>query len=179
MSDDATPPVRKLTLKAKEVTPTDTPVRAGDGTAISVRLIHRVNVLAKERGATLGAAHPIADQAPDSGSAGEPSPFAPKDFERTNAPAAAGDGTEISTHQILKDNRTAAEQHEPELVALPTRRSKRMRDFIMLEAIAVGFMGCVLLALPKSEAVLLLFLSLLGIFTGVLAWIIFGVMDDY
>ena len=43
MADDATPPVRKLVLKPKEITPTDQVSRLGDGTEISIRLMHKQN----------------------------------------------------------------------------------------------------------------------------------------
>ena len=47
--DDEKPDTRHLVLKPKEVVPTDPPSRPGDGTAISVQLIHRQNRLAEEK----------------------------------------------------------------------------------------------------------------------------------
>jgi hypothetical protein len=47
--DDELPPKRRLSLKPREVEPVDKVARAGDGTAISVKLIHRENQLAAER----------------------------------------------------------------------------------------------------------------------------------
>ena len=49
MPDDDIPSVRKLVLKPREVTRTDAVARPGDGTEISVPLIHRQNRIAEQR----------------------------------------------------------------------------------------------------------------------------------
>ena len=180
MPDDETPPVRKLVLKPKEIVPTDTPARLGDGTAISVRLIHRHNEIAEQRSEARGAAHAPPGAIPDTGTAAEASPFKRKDIDLTDAPSKAGDGTEISAGLILKANRLAQARHEPELIAMPPhRRSRCMRDDIILESVGVALLGSLVFAIPNSIQVLLLGLCLMGIYSGVLAWIMFGVMDAY
>jgi hypothetical protein len=127
----------------------------------------------------MGAAHASPGATPDTDAAAEASPFKRKDIDLTDPSAKAGDGTEISAGLILKENLLAQARHEPELIAMPPpRRSRRRRDFILLEAVGLGLVGGLIYALP-TVPVLLLGLCLMGIYTGVLAWIIFGVMDAY
>ena len=119
MPDDEDPPVRRFALKPKEITPTETAARPGDGTAISVELIHRQNRIAGER---LG----------------------------------------------------------PEIIALPAkRRSKRTRDFILLVTVAGGLAGALVLQLPRTPGTLVMWLVLVIVAAMLLAWVMFGVMDDY
>ena len=49
--EDEKPDTRHLVLKPKEIELTEERSRPGDGTAISVQLIHRQNVLAEEKAA--------------------------------------------------------------------------------------------------------------------------------
>jgi hypothetical protein len=178
MPDDETPPVRKLVLKAKDITPTDSAARVGDGTAISVRLMHKVNELAERESGGRGTANP--DMETPAAPPEAPSPFARRDVDLTDAPTQTADGTAISASLILKQNRIAEERHAPELIALPTRRrSKRMLDFLLLEAVGSLLDGGLVLALPTTIGSLVLGLFLFVFFTAMLAWIIFGVMDDY
>lgn len=180
MPDDETPPVRKLVLRHKEITPTDTPARLGDGTAISVRLIHQQNEVAARRNESRGSAHAPLGSTPESAVPVEAPRFKRKDIELTNPSSKAGDGTEISAGLILQANRLAHAKHEPELIPMPSRRrSRRMRDYIFLEAVAVALLGSFVYVMPRSMNFLLLGLCLLAIYSGVLAWILFGVMDDY
>jgi hypothetical protein len=180
MPDDETPPVRKLVLKAKDITPTDSAARVGDGTAISVRLMHKVNELAEGGSGLRGTANPeLGAPAAPPGTA-SPSPFARKDIDLTDAPAQAADGTAISASLILKQNRMAEERHAPELIAMPPRRrSKRARDFILMEALALLLVAALVLALPTTAGSFIFGLFLFVFVSATLAWIIFGVMDDY
>ncbi|HMD61716.1 MAG TPA: hypothetical protein VKG78_09800, partial [Opitutaceae bacterium] len=134
MTDDEKPPARRFVLKPMEVVPTDTPARPGDGTAISIPLMHRQNEIAELR-SSLGRRD---DSAPDPGGAQRGSPFlAPREITPTDPRACPGDGTAISVELILKGNRIAAGTREPEAIALPRRKvSRRTRDFALLMALA-------------------------------------------
>jgi len=180
MPDDDNPPGRRFALRSKEITRTDAPARPGDGTAISVELIHEQNRLAEERRrlGLRGAGAPGAQGEPEP--ARGPGPPAPKEIDPTEAPARTGDGTAISVELIHRQNRLADERRGPELVALPRRRvSKRTRDFFVLALLAVPVVGALLLMLPRSPAALAIGLGLVGMVVAVLAWVMFGVMDDY
>ena len=53
--DDELPPVRRLALKPKEIFPTEERSLPGDGTALSVELMHRMNQDAEARAASMQA----------------------------------------------------------------------------------------------------------------------------
>jgi hypothetical protein len=177
--DDEDPPVRRFKLKTREVEPVDKVARPGDGTAISVRLIHLQNNLAAEQPAQLAGS---ADrQAPTSGATEGPSSiFKQKEFVRVDPPAAAGDENAISVEQILLKNRAAAHERESELIAMPARRrSRRHRDFLVVVSVAAISAGIV--AVVFRESMEIVGLALLGIvfLTAILAWVIYGIMDRY
>src|SRR5271165_1346876 len=167
-------------LAPKEITPTETAARPGDGTAISVALIHRQNRIAEERrslGTRLGGPQPP----PGAGEAArEPHALAPKEITPTEAAARPGDGTAISVALIHRQNRIAEEMRGPEAVALPRRRtSRRTRDFIFLVVLAGIVVAAFMLQLPRTPGTLLIGFFLVAYAAGLLAWIMFGVMDDY
>jgi|GEM_PF-931730 len=180
MPDDDKPSGRRLVLKPREITPTETAARPGDGTAISVALIHRQNRIAEERrslGTRLGGPQPP----PGAGEAArEPHALAPKEITPTEAAARPGDGTAISVALIHRQNRIAEEMRGPEAVALPRRRtSRRTRDFIFLVVLAGIVVAAFMLQLPRTPGTLLIGFFLVAYAAGLLAWIMFGVMDDY
>ena len=105
--DDENPPVRRFQLKTKEVEPVDKVARPGDGTAISVRLMHLQNNLA--------AGKPLQSPSDPDGpplaaqdAQGAPPIFRQKDFVAIDPPAAADDENAISVQAILLRNRAAA-----------------------------------------------------------------------
>jgi len=177
MPDEERPPGRRLTLKPKEIEKTETAARPGDGTAISVALMHRQNQIAEAR-KSLGRRDGGPPPAP--GAPGGSAPLAPKQVEPTEVAARPGDGTAISVALIHRQNRLAEERRGPQLVALPRRRmSKRTRDFWFLVMLAGLVVGVFLTQLPWTRATLVLGLVLVGFAAGMLAWVMFGVMDDY
>jgi hypothetical protein len=181
MPDDENPPLRRFVLKPKEVAHTDPPARPGDGTAISVQLMHRQNEIAAQRG-SLGKSDDSSLSPPDLGT-GEP-PVSPllmaREITPTEAPSRPGDGTAISVDLIHEQNRIADEKRGPEIVAMPARRrSRRTRDFIMLMAAASGVDLIFMLMLPRTIGTLTMGLVGLAFVAAMLGWIMFGVMDDY
>ncbi len=180
MPDDEDPPIRRFALKPKEVTPTERAARPGDGTAISVELIHRQNRIAAERSSLRkggDSPQPPADAGGEPG--GSPS-FGLKEITRADPPALPGDGTAISVELIHRQNRIAGERRGPEIVALPPRRrSKRTRDFILLVTVAGLMTGALVMQLPRTPGTLVMWLVFTGVIAMLLAWVMFGVMDDY
>jgi hypothetical protein len=173
--EDEKPPVRRLVLKARDVDPVDKPSRPGDGTAISVRLMHLGNNLAAE--------HPR-EQWPGAAAQppveGDPSIFKPKEVTPIDPPSYLGDEGAISVSGMLHENRAAADDSTPELIAMPPRRrSRRNRDFLILLSCALASFGT-LAALFRSD-MQLVGLAAFGIvfLTVILAWIMYGVMDKY
>jgi hypothetical protein len=177
--DDENPPVRRFKLKTREVEPTDKVARPGDGTAISVRLIHLQNNLASgQPGQLAGDARTKAPVARDP--EGSSPLFKQKEFVRVDPPASAGDENAISVEQILLKNRAAAHERESELIAMPPRRrSRRHRDFLVVLSGAAITAG--ILAFVFRESLQIVGLALLGIvfLTAILAWVIYGIMDRY
>jgi hypothetical protein len=104
----------------------------------------------------------------------------PREVTRTDPSARPGDGTEISVALIHRQNRIAEERRGPELVALPPRRmSRRTRDFIFLVVLAGVVVAAFMLQLPRTPGTLLMGFFLVAYAAGLLAWVMFGVMDDY
>jgi hypothetical protein len=180
MPDDENPPIRRFALKPKDFTPTETAARPGDGTAISVRLMHRQNEIAAERSSLrTGGGSP---QCPPgaAGAAGGSAVLRPKEITPTDTPARPGDGTAISVELIHRQNRIAGERLGPEIVALPPkRRSRRTRDFILLVTMASLLVAVLMLQLPRTPGTLVMGLVLITYIAMLLAWVMFGVMDDY
>ncbi len=180
MADDVTPPVRKLVLKPKEIARTDAVARLGDGTEISVRLMHKENELAAQKGAIRRATNPPMDAPAAPLEPAVPSVFARPAFDPTETPSLPGDGTAVSAHLILKANRIMEERHAPEIIAMPARRrSKRTRDFFMILAVIAAGVACLQMAVPITVGSLILDFFLVAFGSAALAWILFGVMDDY
>jgi hypothetical protein len=175
--NDEKPPIRRLVLKPRDVDPVDKLSRPGDGTAISVRLIHLENRQAAERaaGKWLGDPQPLAESPEPVGS-----PFKPKEITPIDPPSPAGDASAISVAGMLRANRSAAADSGPELIAMPRRRkSRRHRDFILL--VSCAFLSVGALAAVFRHDLQMVGLALLGIvfLTVILAWIMYGVMDRY
>ena len=182
--DDKEPPIRRLVLKAKEVIPTDSVSRPGDGTAISVRLMHKENQIAEEKG-QIGEGKPdeygwdgIPKLSPDE--AGGSPVFRPKEIAPIDPPSFPGDESAISVHEMLHRNQLAADESLPELIAMPPpRKSRRHRDFAVILGVAILSFGS--LALVFRHDLQIVGLATFGIVftTAILAWVIYGVMDHY
>jgi hypothetical protein len=178
--DDPTPPPRRLVLKQKDVEPTDKAARPGDGTAISVRLIHLGNRLAEERAA--GQTPGESGQRAEGPSYAEALPpgFKHKEIAPLDPPVKPGDEEAIHVPDILRANRLAADELGPELIAMPVpRRSRRNRDFLVLVACALLCTGTLAFVFRADRQIVALALFGIVFLTVILAWILYGVMDRY
>lgn len=152
--DEEKPPARRLVLKPREVVPTEERSLPGDGTAISVGLIHSQNKVAEAKAAA----------------AVRPDP----------EPEAAQDPDAIKVHDMLRQNLMAAADPKSELIAMPARRgSRRNRDFALVMGVAIAAMGLLALVSRGDPRVMALALVGIGTLALVLAWIIYFVMDRY
>jgi hypothetical protein len=177
--DDPKPAPRRLVLKAKEVIPLDGPSRPGDGTAISVDLMHRQNRLAEERAPGAVPADPPGPELPAT-VPGEAPIFKLKDVTPLDPPSSAGDEGAISVEGILRQNRFAAASAEPELIAMPVpRKSRRHREFVLILAVAVASVGGLMLVFRHDREMVALGLFGIVFLTLIRAWIMYGVMDRY
>lgn len=175
--DDEKPKTRHLVLKPKEIVPTDQKSVPGDGTAISVQLMHRENQLADERAARgrkggLFRAPPKAEPA-------LPAAFKRREITPLDPPAAQGEDGVISVPEILLENRIAEEKSGwGRIRRWGRRKSRRTRDFIIL----VGGLDAGIIALMRTMpgVVSLVYgLAALTLITSMCGWILFFVMDDY
>jgi hypothetical protein len=177
--DDEKPPARRLVLKHRDVEPVDTISRPGDGTAISVQLIHLENKLAEGRPIGRRALDP-ADPPGTGHPEGVLSPFRPKEITPIDPPSPAGDESAISVSDMLQENRVAALDSGPELIAMPPRRSsRRHRDFAVLISCALISVGVVTAIFRHDMQVVALALFGIVFLTVILAWVMYGVMDRY
>lgn len=178
--DDKPPPARRLELKPKDIIPSDSASRPGDGTEISVPLMLRENRLAEARAA---GARPLGSEPgpPDAGEhPGPSSPFRAKEITPVDPPSPAGDPEAIRVDDILRQNRIAAHESEPRLIAMPVRRrSRRNRDFTVILAMAAIIGGGLALVFRQNGQVAALALTGVAFLTLILAWILYGVMDNY
>jgi hypothetical protein len=176
--EEEKPQVRRLVLKAKEVDPVDRVARPGDGTAISVQLMHQANKNAEARPRSL---FPEAGVAANGGwdAVGDPSVTSPQDAA-ADPSSPGGDDPAISVEGILRANRAAEDDLTPELIAMPARRkSRRNRDFVLLIGCALSSWG--ILAFVFRSDMQMVGLALFGIVfvTVILAWVMYGIMDKY
>jgi hypothetical protein len=180
MPDDEDPPVRRFALKPKEIARTDPASRPGDGTELSVRLMHRMNEIAAERSSLPKRDDSAQSLAEVPAAPGESPVLLPREVDLTDPRAVPGDGTAISVDLIHRQNRIAAGKRGPEIVAMPPkRRSKRTRDYFMLLAIADVPFAILLAAGPRTAGTIALSSFVIVFASSVLTWVMFGVMDDY
>lgn len=176
--DDEKPDTRHLVLKPKEIVPTENAARPGDGTAISVQLIHRENVLAEQKASNRKIHGRVsANSAPPSPSF--PPIFKPKELTPTDGPSKPGDEEAISVSGILLENRIAEEESGlTRLKWLKKRKSKRNRDFFLVVGgidLAIG----VYIKMASETVTTIYGISAITLITSTFAWIMFAVNDDY
>jgi hypothetical protein len=151
--DDDTPPVRRLKLKPNEPQPTEERSLPGDGTALSVPLIHLQN------------------QAAEAKAAEQP---------REEPPPPAEDAEAIRIHDMLRQNLRAQADPRSELIAMPKRtRSRRTRDFWVILGTALVADLILTLAFHRDLRVVALAQAGIWALAAMLLWIIFVVMDKY
>jgi len=150
---DESPAVRRLALKPKEIVPTEERSLPGDGTALSVELMHSMNRNAEARAAL---------QPRLAGGGGEEDPEA------------------IRVADILRQNLAAQPDPRDTLIAMPEKRvSRRRRDFLLLlscSGSAALFIGYIF---RNSMQMAGLALSGIAMLTLMLTWVLFGVMERY
>jgi hypothetical protein len=178
--DDEKPSTKHLVLKAKEIVPTDSIARPGDGQTISVQLIHRENQLAEEKAAARRRTQAPFPASPGASEPPLPPVFKPKEIVPIDPPAHANEEEAIRVPSILLENQIAEEEAGWARIFLRKRRkiSKRTRDFLLL----VGPMdlAVVLFVRWSLNGVSLIFgISAVTLLTSSVAWIMFVVMDEY
>jgi len=177
--DDEKPDTRHLVLKPKEIIPTDKASRPGDGTAISVQLIHRENALAEEKSSRRrrherGPLSNRAEAAP-----ALPPVFRPKEIAPLDPPSKHGDEEAIHVPDILLENRISEERSGwGRIKRWNKRRSKRNRDFLLL----VGGLDIAIatyIKVASSTVTTVYGIAAITLVTSMFAWIMFVVNDDY
>jgi hypothetical protein len=175
--DEEKPNTSHLVLKPKEIVPTDKRSVPGDGTAISVQLMHRENQLADEKAARRkkGAfLRPVARNEP-----APPPGFKRKEITPLDPPSSPDDGSAISVPEILRENRIADERSGwGRIRRFGRRKSRRTRDFLVF----VGGTDLVIVILMRtlpSFVSLVYGVAALTLVTTMFGWIMFFVMDDY
>jgi hypothetical protein len=177
---DDPPQKRRLSLKPKEVEPVDKVARPGDGTAISVKLIHLQNQLAADRPPAYWQGDLMTPPGAEEHLEAGPSPFKAKEINPMDTPSGPGGDDAISVEKMLHRNRAAAAARTPELIAMPVRRrSRRHRDFMVLLGCAALSFGTLALIFRQDRQMVALGLFGIVFATVILAWIMYGVMDRY
>jgi hypothetical protein len=178
--DEEKPSTKHLVLKPKEIVPTDSVARLGDGQAISVQLIHRENLLAEEKAVARRKTHAPFLLSQDASAPPLSPVFKPKDVSPMDPPAPAGDEEVITVPDILLKNKIAEVESGWGRV-LPVKKkmiSRRTRDFL----IVVGPLDLAVLLFMRwaLNAVSFIFgIAAVTLVTTWLAWIMFVVMDEY
>jgi hypothetical protein len=177
--EDEKPKTSHLVLKPKEIVLTENRSLPGDGSAISVQLIHQQNVLAEKKSAKMGKTGLFrAEPGPEAAPA-LPPVFKAKEITPLNAPVKPDDDESISVHDILRENRIAEEKSGWGRVKRGgRRRSRRLRDFLLV-VIPVDVALVVYMRFYSSTMTLVYAGAGLTLFTSMLAWVMFVVMDDY
>jgi hypothetical protein len=178
--DEEIPSTKHLILKPKEIVPIDKVARNGDGSAISVQLIHEQNRVAEERALRrMQQAAPRTESAAV-GAAPVPDGFEPKAATPGVPPAFSARGEAIRVADILLENRIADEQSGWKSVQPKRRRfSRRTRDFFLL----VGSVDLAILVFTlhgnKEPITFVYGISAVALLSSSAAWVMFVVMDDY
>lgn len=177
--DDEKPSTKQFVLKQKDIIPIDQPARPGDGTALSVQLIHKMNQVAEEKGRRALKEHEDLRKAPPIVSSVTPHVLKTKDIDPIDKAAHAGDEEAILVPDLLLENRVAEEESGYRAVKPRKRRvSRRNRDFFLIlvpvDAAIIAFM------IKYFTVVIFAFgLGALALITSMMTWIMFMVMDDY
>jgi hypothetical protein len=177
MEEFEKPDTSHLVLKPKEIVLTDRRAAHGDGTAISVQLIHRQNRIAEDK----------ASEAKRRGrrpALGRP-PVAPPpgckaaEIERVNAPAPPGDEEAASVPEMLHENIVAeVGSGLADLKPRKRRVSRRNRDFVLLVG-AIDAAIVIYMRVAPSSVTFVYGIAGITLVTSVLGWVAFVVMDDY
>jgi len=173
------PNTKHLVLKPKEVERTDKLARPGDGTEISVQLIHQQNQIGDMKAA---ARKKTGDPFPASSNAPMPvlsSAFRHKEVAITDLPSHPEDEEAIRVHDILEENRVADDLSGwAKIKRWTKRKSRRDRDFIIVVGgMNLGFL--LVMRLLPSAVTLVYGISGMTLATVMIGWMMYMVMDDY
>jgi hypothetical protein len=175
--DDEKPSTKHLVLAPKEIVPIDKLSRPGDGTVLSVQLIHLQNRLAEEKAAQRkrdGTPFPVPEPEP-----ALPPVFKPKEIAPIDPPSHPGDGEAIRVPELLLQNRIAEERSTwGRIKNWRRRKSRRLRDFLL----SVGTLDLATIILMRMESNPFTFvygIAFITLVTSMSAWMMFVVMDDY
>jgi hypothetical protein len=177
--DDEKPDTRHLVLKPKEIVPMDKLSRPGDGTAISVQLMHRENLLAEQKSSRMknNGPGPLAGRVAPA--TAPPSAFKPKEITPLDPPSSPNDEEAINVSDILLENRIADERSGWGRIRRWTgRKSKRNRDFILLVGgldLAIG----ICMKVMANTVTMIYGIAAITLVTTTVAWVMFVVNDDY
>jgi len=177
--DDEKPDTRHLVLKPKEIVPMDKLSRPGDGTAITVQLMHKENLLAEQKSSRIkkGGRGPLANRVapPELPS----SAFKPKAITPLDPPSSPNDEEAINVSDILLENRIAEERSGWGRIRRWTgRKSRRNRDFILLVG-GLDLAIAICMKVMASPITMIYGIASITLVTTTFAWIMFVVNDDY
>jgi hypothetical protein len=174
------PDTSHLKLKPKEIVPTEERARPGDGSAISVRLIHTQNQVAEEKAAERKkkGLPPEPATLPAPGQALSPV-FRPKEITPLDPPAPPGDEDAISVPDILLENRVAEERSGwGRIKNWRKRKSRRLRDFLIIVG-GIDLSTAIVMKTMPSTMTMVYGIACITLVTSMSGWIMFFVMDDY
>jgi hypothetical protein len=166
-------------LKPKVITLTEERARPGDGTAISVQLIHKQNQIAEDksrvkRRGKLELPPPDAERPP-----ALPPIFKPKEVVLTDPPVDQDDVEAISVPDILLENRIAEQQKGWWRVKRRKKRaSRRNRDFILIVG-GTDLAIAVIMKVLSNTMTTIYGIAGITLVTSTVAWVMFVVNDDY
>jgi hypothetical protein len=174
------PDTSHLKLKPKEIVPTEERALPGDGSALSVQLIHRQNQIAEEKAARRRkkGLPPEPPSLPAPGQALSPV-FKPKEITPLDPPAASDDEDVISVPGILLENRVAEERSGwGRIKNWRKRKSRRLRDFVILVG-GVDLAIAIIMKTMPGTVTMVYGIAGITLVTTMSGWIMFVVMDDY
>jgi hypothetical protein len=167
---DEKPAPAKFVLRQKEIEILNPRSLPGDGTAISVGLIHSLNRNAEELGGP-----PVGMEGPPP----VPPGFKPKDITPMDHPGGVGEDAPIVVSDMLRTNLGAEEKSGWARISLKVRRRVRHhRDFLLVAGttdLLVGF----LVAKAGDPFTFVCGISAMTLVTTLAAWHLYVVGDPY
>jgi hypothetical protein len=177
--DDEKPDTRHLRLKPKDIIPTDGRSSPGDGTAISVRLMHRENQLAEDRSLRGKPGDRRLSLNGGGSSPALPPVFKPKEIVLTDASVGRDDEEAISVPGILLENRLADQKSGwGRIKRWKKRKSRRDRDFILTVG-TIDFAIAILMKVMPGAVTMIYGIAGITLVTSMTAWVMYVVNDDY
>jgi hypothetical protein len=177
--EDEKPDTRHLVLKPKVITLTEERSVSGDGTAISVQLIHRQNQIAEDKARMK---KPRGEKpAPPAAAPAQALPpvFKPREIVPTDPPAGQNADEAISVPDILLENRNAElEKGWWRIRHRKKKPSRRNRDFILIVG-GIDLAIAIMIKVMSNTITTIYGVAGITLVTSTFAWIMFVVNDDY